>query len=72
MTKLASVIEQIVAASEEPTKLAAHSLSQENASPSISTELSVALVKTAEALKAAHTDISHADLKKFLERLKNA
>lgn len=72
MNKLASVIQSIVAVSEEPTKLAAHSLSTENASPSISTELSVALVKTAEALKTAKADISHDDLKKFLERLKNA
>lgn len=74
MKKLASAIDEILAgvkaSREEQAKLAAHSLSPQTAEPSISTELSVALTKTAASLRATAVEVTHADLAKFLTSLK--
>jgi hypothetical protein len=65
---------EVIAAAGTPpvTKIATADLSEQNQSPSISTELSAALLKTAAEIKqAAATDLTNADLAKFMERLKN-
>lgn len=77
MLKLASIIDTVVAETAtasvaNATKLAGAGLSPPNTSPSISTELSVALVKTAASLRGSAAEISHEDLKHFMERLRNA
>ena len=72
MVKLSSAIDTIVGiVAEETAKLAAHSLSPVVQEPSISSELGVALLKTAELLKNTTDEVSHEDLKHFIESLRH-
>lgn len=69
MKKLASIIDEVVEASK--TKIASNSLSKDKASPNISTDIGLALMKVAEVVKESAADISYSDLNEFMERIKN-
>ncbi len=75
MKKLASFIDEIVATSaREQEKLAEERLFASNTPPTISTDVGVALMKTAALLKAAADEetITADDLTKFMEKATNA
>ena len=72
MRNLASVISHIqeIATTE---KLAADRLFESDSTPTISTDIGLALAHTAQLLKtAAAADITNEDLSNFMETLKNA
>lgn len=73
MKKLASVIDEIVTTVENTQKAAAQAdLSITNAPPTIVSDLGLALVKTAAALKEAEADVSYEDLRSFIQKVRNA
>lgn len=73
MKKLASVIDEIVATAANAQKTAADaSLSVTNASPTIVSDLGLALSKTAAALREAEPEVSYEDLRNFIQKVRNA
>lgn len=73
MTKLSQLIGEIVEkTSAEIESLEKARLLNVNDSPNISTDLGVALQKTAELLKrAADSDITYSDVTEFINRVRN-
>lgn len=70
MIKLASVIDSISASINENVNTADR-LSPVNSSPSISSELSAALLKTAASLRETKVEVTHADLANLIEKLRH-
>ena len=71
MKNFAELVSEIIKSASAETSADSNSLSIDNSSPTISTDLGVALLKTASALKEAAVEVSYEDLQSFIERNRN-